>query len=67
MESLIRNKINLELYKQLDPDENVIPQELVASGVRSPKTAGQRMNEIKELVDTSERTLLIINTMEENV
>jgi len=35
--------------------------------VRSPKTAGQRMNEIKELVDTSERTLLIINTMKENV
>lgn len=61
LESLITQQINIDLYKQLDPNENIIPEEAVASGLRPAKTAQQRIKELEEIVDTKERTLKLID------
>lgn len=61
LESLITQQINVDLYRELDPKENIVPQEAVDAGLRSPKTAEQRIKEIEEMIETKEKTLKLID------
>ena len=63
MESLHLQKINRALYAQLDPNENIIPQELIDAGMRVAKTAGDRLKEVDEMVETKQKTLDIVDQM----
>lgn len=61
LESLITQQINIDLYKDLDPEENIVPQEAVDAGLRPAKTAKQRIKEIEEMIETKEKTLKLID------
>lgn len=61
LESLITQQINVDLYRELDPKENIVPQEAVDAGLRAPKTAEQRIKELEEIIETKEKTLKLID------
>lgn len=61
--SLQMQKINRALYEDLPDDEKIVPEELVATGMRVQKTAGTRKKELDEVIETKEKTLKIIDSM----
>ena len=63
LESLHLQKINRALYAELDQNENIIPQELIDAGMRTAKTAGARLKEVDEMVETKQKTLDIVDQM----
>lgn len=63
IQSLVIQEVNIELYKELPPDENIVPKELIDAGQRDPKTALQRITEIREIIDTKKRTLKIVDKL----
>lgn len=63
LESLHLQKINRALYAELDPEENIIPQELIDAGMRVAKKAGDRLKEVEEMVETKQKTLEIVDQM----
>jgi len=60
LESLITQEINIELYRKLDPKENIVPKEAVDAGLRAPKTAEQRIKEIEEIIETKKKTIAVV-------
>lgn len=61
--SLLTQKINRELYDELPDDFKVVPEELVATGMRVQKTAGTRKKELDEIIETKQKTLDIVDRM----
>lgn len=61
--SLLSQKINRALYEDIDDDEDIVPRELVETGMRVQKKAKQRKAELDEIIETKQKTLDIIDGM----
>lgn len=64
LESLLKAKVNLKAYEELDDNEEIVPKEYVEAGLRKQKTVAERKKEINEEIKTKTSLLKIIQEME---